>query len=297
MLEPVARPHRVEPGVLLAHEIGAVGVRAQPEGEDLRADDREQRAADQGVDVPAAAEEVDLREDEHADERAERGEHGPRQDEEVGRAVHQQEAQVAPPVAEARELRLAAARVVLDLDLGDLEVLLGGADHHLGGELHPGRAQVELVEHVAAQRAHAAVGVAHAGAEEEVEQPGQQRVADVAVQPRHRSRLDVPHAVAHHQLGAGVELADEARDLVEVVGQVGVGHHDVAPARGGEPGEVRAAVAAARLDDHARPGGRRELRAAVIGVVVDDDHLAVEAAGAQALERALARSSRRSPPR
>ena len=136
-----------------------------------------------------------------------RSEQRARHDEEVGRAVHEQEAQVAPAVAEARELRLAAARVVLDVDLGDRQVLLGGADHHLGGELHAGGAQVERVEHVAAQRPHAAVGVAHAGAEEEVEQAGEQRVADVAVQPRHRARLDVAHAVAHHQLGARLELA------------------------------------------------------------------------------------------
>ena len=35
----------------------------------------------------------------------------------------------------------------------------------------PGRAQVEGLEDVAAQRTHAAVGVAHAGPEEEVERP------------------------------------------------------------------------------------------------------------------------------
>ena len=57
-------------------------------------------------------------------------------------------------------------------------------------------------------------------------------VADVAVQPRHRARLDVVHAVADDELGAGVELRDEARDLAEVVGQVGVGHDDVRRPRG-----------------------------------------------------------------
>ena len=172
----------------------------------------------------------------------------------MGGAVHEQEAQVAPAVAEARELALAAARVVLDRELGDPQVLLGGPDHHLRGELHAGRAQVQARQHVAAQRAHAAVGVADAGAEEEVEQAGEDRVADVAVQPRHRARLDVVHAVADHQLGALFELRDEARDLVEVVGQVGVGHHDVAAARGGEAGEVGAAVAAPALVHDARAG-------------------------------------------
>jgi hypothetical protein len=102
--------------------------------------------------------------------------------------VDEQEAQVAPAVAEARELGLAAARVVLDRQLADVEVLLGGADHHLGGELHAGRAQVEHGQDVAAEAAHAAVGVLDAGAEEEVEDAGEDRVADVAVQPRHGAR-------------------------------------------------------------------------------------------------------------
>ena len=108
--------------------------------------------------------------------------------------------------------------------------------------------------------AHAAVGVADAGAEEEVQDAGEHRVADVAVQPRHRARVDVVHPVAHDELGARVELLDEARDLVEVVGQVGVGHDDVVAARGGEAGQVGAAVAAARLVHDARAGRRRPAR-------------------------------------
>ena len=59
VLEPEARAHAVEPGVLLAHEVGAVGVRAEPEREHLRADDHQQRAADQRVHAPGAPEEVE----------------------------------------------------------------------------------------------------------------------------------------------------------------------------------------------------------------------------------------------
>ena len=109
---------------------------------------------------------------------------------------------MTPAVAEARQLALAAAGVVFDRELGDLEVLLGGPDHHLGGELHAGRAQVQARQDFAAHGPHAAVGVADAGAEEEVQQAGQDRVADVLVQPRHRPGLDVVHAVADHHLGA-----------------------------------------------------------------------------------------------
>ena len=99
--------------------------------------------------------------------------------------------------------------------------------------------------------------------------------------------MDVVHPVAHDELGAVVEMVDEARDLAEVVREVGVGHDDVAPARGGEARQVGAAVAAARLVHHARAGGRGQLGAAVLGRVVGDDHLARDA---RLVQRPRARS-------
>ena len=136
--------------------------------------------------------------------------------------------------------------------------------------------------------AHAAVGVADAGAEEEVEHAGEHRVADVAVQPGHRAGLDVLHPVAHHEVGALLELLDEARDVVEVVGEVGVGHHDVVAARGGEAGQVGAAVAAPRLEHHQRAGVAGQLGAAVVRAVVGDDHLALASPGLSSASRARA---------
>ena len=218
-------------------------------------------------------------------------------DEQVRRAVDEQEAQVAPAVAPARELRLAAARRVGDRELADVELLLRRADDHLGGELHAGRAQVERRQDVAAQAAHAAVRVADARAEEEVQRAAQQRVADVAVDPVHRARLDVVHPVAHDELGAVAQLLDEARDLVEGVRHVGVEHHDVLAARGGEAREVGRAVAAPRLVDDARAGRRGELGAAVVGAVVGDDDLAVQARLGDRRERAGGRTPRCSRPR
>ena len=198
----------------------------------------------------------DTRRDQDAGQQQQRAREG----EQVRRRVDEQEAQVAPAVAEARELRHAAARVVGDRQLADLELGLGRPDHHLGGELHAGGAQLERGQLVAAEGAHAAVGVAHAGAEEEVERAREHRVADVAVQPRHRAGLDPVHAVAHHEVGARLELGQEARDLAEVVGQVGVGHQDVAAAGGAEAGHVGVAVAAAALVDDAGAGGRSPAR-------------------------------------
>ena len=132
-------------------------------------------------------------------------------------------------------------------------------------------------------RAHPAVGVADAGAEEEVEDAGEDRVADVAVQPRHRAGLDVVHPVADHDLGAVVELGDEARDVVEVVGQVGVGHHDVvarAPRRS-RPGRRCRSRGAAR-------GRRARRRAAASSALPSSEPLSatIDLAGEAALARA-----------
>jgi hypothetical protein len=164
---------------------------------------------------------------------------------------------------------------------------VGGPDDHLRSELHARGTQIEGGKHVAPERAHAAVGVAHAGAEEEVEDPRQHGVADVAMQPGHGARLDVVHAVAHHQLGAVLELCHEAGDLTEVVGEIGVGHHDVLAPRGGEARQVGTAVAPPALEDHPCPGRLGDLGAAILGVVVDDQHLSGEPAGHERLVRVV----------
>ncbi len=117
-----------------------------------------------------------------------------------------------PAVAEARELRLAAARVVLDRELADLKLLLGGADHHLGGELHAGRAEVErAAERRGAARACRSARRRRPVLNSTLRKPGQQRVADVAVVPGHRARVDVLHPVADHHVGAALQFGEEVR--------------------------------------------------------------------------------------
>ncbi len=78
-------------------------------------------------------------------------------------------------------------------------------------------------------------------------------------------------------LRAVFERCYEARDLVEVVGQVGVGHHDVAPARGCEARKVRAAVAAPFFDHDPRASLLGERRGVVFGAVVRDHDLTLNA--------------------
>ena len=53
----------------LAHEVSAVGVSADPERDDLSADDRQQRAGDQGVDVPLAPEHAQAGDHDQLDQR------------------------------------------------------------------------------------------------------------------------------------------------------------------------------------------------------------------------------------
>ena len=79
VLEPEAGPHAVEPGVLLAHEVGAVRVGAQAERQHLRPDDHQQRAGDHRVQVPLAPEHLDLEQHRQRDERAEQRHHGARE--------------------------------------------------------------------------------------------------------------------------------------------------------------------------------------------------------------------------
>ena len=68
--------------------------------------------------------------------------------------------------------------------------------------------------------------------------------------------------------------ADEARDLLEVVREVGIDHDDVVAAGRREAGEVRAPVPAPGLVHDGRAGGGGELAAPVLRAVVHHDHLA-----------------------
>src|SRR5439155_6875400 len=99
-----------------------------------------------------------------------------------------------------------------------------------------------------------------------------------AMRPRHRARVDrAVEARAEDEVVALLERVDESRERVERVGPVRVAHDDVLAARVREAGEVRAAVAAARLLDDGRSVGGRDLRGLVARPVVDDDHLSVAA--------------------
>ena len=272
-LDPTAPA--LERRIAVTELIDGVRAAAQAEADELRPDHDEQRATDQRVDVEAVPEERRAREDEQHQEEADRADERSGEQEQEVRVVDQHQAQRAPTVLERRQLRLSLPRMEGDRHLADLEAAPGRSDHHLRGELHAGRLQVEHREDIAPERSHAAPRVADRSAEEQVEEARHERVADAA-QHGHRAGLDGVHPVPHDQLGTAVELLDEARDLLEVVREVGVDHHDVVALGLCEAGEVGAAVAAPRLVHDPGAGETGEDAAAVVGTVVDDDHFAVE---------------------
>ncbi len=250
VLEAKARPHAIEPRVAFPHEVRAVRVRAEPERDHLRPTTRAARhrpssgAPTGGRTRSSSVSTARMTRAPNA------GHDRARENEKVRRAVDEQEAEVAPAVAEAGQLRLSPcgwysigtsrtssrsfdARITIS-DANSMPVVL--------------RSSLSIA--LAPQGAHAAVRIVNPGAEEEVQRPGEHRVPHVAVQPRHGPGMDVVHPVADDHLGSRFELCDETRNVTEVVGQVGVRHHDVAPARGGESGAIGASVAAARLVNH-----------------------------------------------
>ena len=162
-----------------------------------------------------------------------------------GRAQHQQIAQVPPAVAPraqdgagGREDRGQASPA-----LRRCAVLQARLDHHLAGEFHAVAIQLERARKASrliARRPQWASSIARA--EEEVEDAGQRRIADIAVLPGHGAGGDAAlEARAHAQIGALDQLADHRHGLAEIVGAVGVAEDEIAAARGIEPPPIRAA--------------------------------------------------------
>ena len=183
---------------------------------------------------------------------------------------------MAPPVAPTPQVRRPTAAVGRQRrrNLRDALPAERRLDDHLGRELHPRAAERQRLGCVAPEAAQPAVEVAHRRAEEEPTERAQHRVAEQAVQPRHRARRDAAgEAIADDEIVARAQPFDECVQVREVVAAVGVAHDHIATARGRDPTAQRAAVAA-RGDVHdprARPGG--ELGRAVRTAVVRDEHL------------------------
>ena len=117
--------------------------------------------------------------------------------------------------------------------------------------------------------------IAHAGTEQEIEDPRKDRIADVAMMPWHCARLDLAaQPVAHDDFVAGLPFLDETRQLLEIVAVVGVAHDDERSARFLDALAQSVAVAFERGVNDARPVRSGDVDRAVGRAVVGDDHLA-----------------------
>jgi hypothetical protein len=285
VLEPNAVPQPLEQRVTLAEVRHRVGAGEDSELDDLRAEDRGRDEGQHRVDLPGAPEDVHraARQHQHPGD-PEQQQDDSRQEVQPARAVEEHEANVPPGVAEALQLRLAGSRKVVDRDLVDGELAPERLEHHLGGELHPRGMEVEVVQRGAAHRPHPAVGVRHLHAEHAVQQAGEDRIAEPAVRPGHRTLVDAAvEPRAEDEVAAVLERVHELPELAQWIRAVGVSHHHVLTAGVRKPREVGAPVAALGLPDHDRSVRGGDLRRAVGRAVVDDDHLAGPAARLDAL--------------
>ncbi len=159
-----------------------------------------------------------------------------------------------------------------DGDLFGAQVHVHRFEDHLGGVLPGLGAQIHPPERCLGDAAHAAVDVGEATAEDDVQDRGRHRRSEVAVERRHRPRLDeAGETRAHDELGAPPELLDERPKLAEVVGAVGVAHDHIAAADEGERIDVGAPEAPLGRAQHARAAGQRQLGRAVAAAVDDQD--------------------------
>ena len=128
-------------------------------------------------------------------------------------------------------MRLAAIGMQCDRHFRDAALQQTSANDHLRGELHARRTQLHVVVKFARKAAHAAVNIVHLRVKHSSHEDGEQRIANPAMQHRHRSGQHLPaapgQAATLHEIEALAQLCDKSRNLAEVVTIVGVAHDDV----------------------------------------------------------------------
>ncbi len=203
-------------------------------------------------------------------------------------AHEQEEPQVPPAVAKAAQMRWPVPAIGRQGRRYFADFLFAQArlDHHLAGELHAGRREIQTLVGVLAEATQATMRILDRRAEKEVQDAGKDRVADVAVHPRHGSGQNASlEAIAHHQLVAPAQLLDKGRQPREVVGIVGVAHDDVL-AQGGRDPSLQSATVTLALDvDHARPLVAGQLLRTVGAAIVGHDDLTADAHAVEARAR------------
>src|SRR5579871_4077704 len=119
-----------------------------------------------------------------------------------------------------------------------------GLDHHLAGKLHSRSLQMQPLVGFPAEAAETAVGIADRSMKEQVQDPSEDWVADVAMQPGHGPRPDAAlKAIAHDQIVASAKLIKERFDVAKVVRIIGIAHDHVTATCGGDAALEGIAVA------------------------------------------------------
>ena len=172
------------------------------------------------------------------------------------------------------DLALPHPRPVVDRHLDDAQPRACGLHLHLDGPAVVAVAHVEATQGLGRDRAE--------GTEVTGSRAGQQ-VHQGDAEPRAEHRVPglgargppAETARADHEVGATVQdRRDDLRQLPRLVAAVPVEEDDdLRISCGGDPGETRLAVAAARLGHHRGAGRARDLGRAVARAVVHDDHL------------------------
>ena len=267
---------------LLGQEALRAGVHLgeQPEQHSLEPDHHHGRGRDQGIDVEGHRADAErVRYHDRADGQAGDEQHQAGQEEQPARAEQQQEPQVPPAVPPGVQVRRPAPAVLGQRGRHLRHALAGQGrlDHHLAGEFHPGRLQVERHHAIPVESAQAAVEVTDLAAEEQAADETQHRVAEVPVQRRHRSRRDpAGEPVAHHQVGTLAQLLDERHQVGEVVAVVGVAHDDVLAVGRDDAAHQRVAVTLVADRHHAGARLFGQPLAAVRTAVVGDQNLTAD---------------------
>src|SRR6516165_604352 len=101
---------------------------------------------------------------------------------------------MTPTVAKAAQMRrtVAAIRIQDYGDLGNPQTFQTGFDYHLAGKFHSRSAEAESIVGLLPEGTEATVGIPNGAGEEQIENPGQDGVANILVQPGHGSGTDTP---------------------------------------------------------------------------------------------------------
>src|SRR6266851_7358470 len=101
-----------------------------------------------------------------------------------------------------------------DRNFCDSSTSYGRLDQRFGSKLHSVGAEIEPSSKFAGKPSHAAIDVANASTEKQIQDAGENRSTQVAVVPGHGAFFDLAQeTVADDEVVSGTPLFDEARDF------------------------------------------------------------------------------------